>query len=292
MRRIAAILSPYTTSPEHLHDFVVTAEEAGLEELWIWEDCFRQSAYATAGAALAWTQQLRIGIGIAPMPLRNVAVSAMEIATLARMFPGRVLPGLGHGVPSWMSQVGARPASPLTLMREQVPALRALLGGETVSAEGRYVRLRDVALERPPVVVPRVYAAAEGPKTLRLAGATADGVVLDSRHTAAEVAAAVAAVRAGRAEAGRDGAADVIAYVVTAFGDDALVRAARAVDDVPDAADRVLAGSVAEVIAGAEAFFAAGVDDLVLLPTPDADLHVFFAAAGEVARAVAESDAR
>lgn len=287
MPRIGAIISPYTTPPESLRDALLVAEGAGVEEIWIWEDCFRQSAYAVAGAALAWTERLRIGIGISPLPLRNVAATAMEIATLERMFPARLLPGLGHGVQSWMAQVGARPASPLTLLREQVSALRSLLAGETVSAEGRYVRLREVALDWPPAAAPRVHAAAEGPKTLRLVGEVADGVVLDSRHTPAEVAASVAAVREGWADAGREGSPHVVAYVVTAFGAEAAVRASRAIDDVADAADRVLAGTVDEVVAGAEAFFAAGVDDLVLLPTPDADLAAFFADVGEITRRVA-----
>jgi alkanesulfonate monooxygenase SsuD/methylene tetrahydromethanopterin reductase-like flavin-dependent oxidoreductase (luciferase family) len=292
MPRIGAILSPYQHPPEDLRAAVTAAEAAGVAELWIWEDCFRQSAYAVAAAALAWTERLRIGIGIAPMPLRNVAVSAMEIASIERLFPGRLLPGLGHGVQDWMGQVGARVASPLTLMREQLPALRDLLAGETVTADGRYVHLDAVRLDWPPAAAPLVYAAAEGPKTLRLSGEVADGTVLDSNHTAAELAVAVEAVRAGRAAAGRDGAPDsrahdVVAYVVAAFGDRALERASAVIDDPADAAHRVLAGSVSEVAAGAEAFFAAGVDDVVLLPTPDADLTEFFEAAGEVSRLVA-----
>ena len=100
-----------------------------MDELWVWEDCFRESAFAAATAALAWSERIQVGIGIAPMPLRKVALTAMEIATIERMFPGRLLPGLGHGVLSWMGQVGARVASPLTLMREYVPALRDLLAG-------------------------------------------------------------------------------------------------------------------------------------------------------------------
>lgn len=170
MSRIGTIFSPYPHPPEQLRDAARAAEDAGVEELWLWEDCFRSSAWAAAAAALAVTDHLRIGVGIAPFPLRNVAASAMEVATIERMFPGRLLPGFGHGVQDWMRQVGAKAASPLTLMQEQLPALRSLLAGDTVSAEGRYVRLREVALDWPPAEAPLVYAAAEGPKTLALAG--------------------------------------------------------------------------------------------------------------------------
>ncbi len=286
MSRIGTIFSPYPHPPEELRDAARAAEDAGIEELWLWEDCFRSSAWAAAAAALAVTDHVRIGVGIAPFPLRNVAASAMEVATIERMFPGRLLPGFGHGVQDWMRQVGAKAASPLTLMQEQLPALRSLLAGDTVSAEGRYVRLREVALDWPPASAPLVYAAAEGPKTLALAGAVADGVILDSRHTVDEIAEAVGVVRAGRADAGRDGRTDVVAYVLTAFGPDAHERATAAAGDRADAAERVLAGSVTEVAEGVARFQAVGVDDVVLLPTDEVDLAAFYAAVGQVAIAV------
>lgn len=286
MSRIAAIFNPYTHTPDEFRDAVLAAESAGLPELWIWEDCFRQSAFATIGAALAWTEALRIGIGISPMPLRNVAATAMEVATIERLFPGRLLPGVGHGVLDWMGQVGARVASPLTLMREYVPALRSLLAGEEVTADGRYVTLDAVRLDYPPTTPPLVYAAAEGPKTLRLSGEVADGTVLDSGHTAAEYAVATASIREARTAAGRTGDHDVVAYVVAAFGPDAEARALADVGDKPDPAERALWGEPGEVAAAAQRFFDAGVDDVVLLPGSRGDIGEFYRAAAEVARLV------
>ncbi|WP_106814443.1 LLM class flavin-dependent oxidoreductase [Microbacterium timonense] len=288
MTRIGAIFNPYTHTPDEFRDAVLAAEAAGLPELWIWEDCFRQSAFASVGAALAWTEALRVGIGIAPMPLRNVAATAMEIATVERLFPGRLLPGVGHGVLAWMGQVGARVASPLTLMREYVPALRSLLAGDEVTADGRYVCLQGVRLDYAPRTPPLVYAAAEGPKTLRLSGEVADGTVLDSGHTPEEDAAAVSAIRDARAEAGRGGRHDVVAYVVTAFGPDAEARAVADVGDKPDPAERALWGEPAEVAAGAQRFFDAGVDDVVLLPASRGDIADFYRGAGEVSRLVSK----
>jgi alkanesulfonate monooxygenase SsuD/methylene tetrahydromethanopterin reductase-like flavin-dependent oxidoreductase (luciferase family) len=287
MTRIGAIFNPYTHAPDEFRDAVLAAESAGLAELWIWEDCFRQSAFATVGAALAWTDALRIGIGIAPMPLRNVAATAMELATIERLFPGRLLPGVGHGVLDWMGQAGARVASPLTLMREYVPALRSLLAGDEVTTSGRYVSLDAVRLDYPPTSPPLVYAAAEGPKTLRLSGEVADGTVLDSGHTADEYATATAAIREARALAGRGGRHDVVAYVVTAFGADAEARAIADVGDKPDPAERALWGDPAQVAAGAQRFFDAGVDDVVLLPASRGDIAEFYRASADVARLVA-----
>ncbi len=186
MTTLGAVLRPQLP-PERLRDVARLADDVGLEELWLWEDCFREGGISAAAAALAWTERLRVGVGLLPVPLRNVAVVAMEAATLHRMFPGRAVLGVGHGVQEWMGQVGARPESPLTLLREHLDALRALLGGERLSTRGRYVTLDDVALDWPPATPVPVLAGATGPRTLRLAGEAADGTVLTSSTTPAAV---------------------------------------------------------------------------------------------------------
>ena len=110
---------------------------------------------------------------------------------------------LTGGIAEWMHQVGAKPASQLTLLEEVTVAVRALLRGETVETEGRYVRLRGVALDHPPAIVPPVSLGVRGPKSLRLAGRHADGTVLDGSADPHGVAAARSTIDAGRSEAGR-----------------------------------------------------------------------------------------
>src|SRR5689334_5719894 len=189
MTALGAIFLP-ALPPERLRGVARAADEAGLEELWLWEDCFLESGIATAAAALAWSENLRVGVGLLPVPLRNVAITAMEIATLSRLFPGRARIGVGHGVQDWMGQVGARVESPVTLLREYLDALRALLNGETVSRDGRYVKLDKVALDWPPAEVPEIIAGATGPKTLRMLGEAADTVILTAGLSPSDVAGA------------------------------------------------------------------------------------------------------
>ena len=122
-----------THAPESLRALATSAESAGLDDLWVWEDCFKQSGLASAAAALAWTERVRVGIGLMPAPLRSTAITAMEVATLERAFPGRLVAGVGHGVQEWMGQAGVRVSSPLTLLREHTTALRALLSGGEVT---------------------------------------------------------------------------------------------------------------------------------------------------------------
>lgn len=203
MTTVGAVCWPQVP-PERLRDVARAAEDAGLDELWLWEDCFWGGAVPACAAALAWTSRLRVATGVLPVPLRNVATTAMDAAMLHRLFPGRMTLGVGHGVQSWMRQVGAAAESPLTLLREHLTALRALLRGEKLTVDGRYVRLDDVALEWLPAAPPPVLSAATGPRTLRLSGEAADGTILVSGTDPDGVRRARALIDEGRAAAGRD----------------------------------------------------------------------------------------
>jgi 5,10-methylenetetrahydromethanopterin reductase len=249
--------------PEQLREYVTGAEAAGLDEVWLWEDCFLEGGLTAATAALAWTTTLRVGLGLIPVPFRNPALAAMEIATVARLFPGRFSPAAGHGVTSWMDQVGALAASPLTLLREWVTATRALLHGQAVSTSGRYVRLAGVALDWPPQAVPPLLVGARGPRTLALAGEVADGVVLDAGLSPDGVRAAVAA-------AGISAPQEVVVYLPCGAGPDARDRLEAGLDPARGAGpDRVAVGSAQDVAAAIRAVAAAGATTVVLQPAGD-----------------------
>lgn len=282
MTGLGAVFRPQL-APERLRAVARVAEETGLEELWLWEDCFREGGISAAAAALAWTERVRVGVGLLPVPLRNVAVTAMEAATLHRMFPGRAILAVGHGVQDWMGQVGARAESPVTLLREHLLALRALLGGERVTTEGRYVRLDDVALDWPPGHAVEVLAGATGPRSLRLAGEAADGTVLTALTPPDGVRRARELIDEGRAAAGRTDAHKVVVYLLAATGPGAGERlraelVAEGVGPVPDLGVAGEAGAVAEAV---RRLTEAGADTVILQPTgdePDPEGFVRFAA--------------
>lgn len=140
--------------PSRIGEVAAWIEQSGVDEVWLAEDCFFAGGIAAAGAALASTERITVGLGILPAVARNAAFTAMEIAALADLFPGRITVGLGHGMPDWMRQIGAAPRSPLTALGEHLSAVRDLLAGGTVTVEGDYVRLDRVALDHPPALVP------------------------------------------------------------------------------------------------------------------------------------------
>ena len=172
---------------EQLPGFASQVERLGFDELWVVEDCFSAGGFTLASAALAATTSLKVGIGLLPTTVRNPAITAMEIAALARIFPSRLVVAFGHGVESWMIQIGARPANRLRTLAEVVTAVRELLEGKTVSMNGTHVSLANVALEHPPAQPPSILIGTTGQRGLELAGTLAGGVLLPEGATASAI---------------------------------------------------------------------------------------------------------
>jgi alkanesulfonate monooxygenase SsuD/methylene tetrahydromethanopterin reductase-like flavin-dependent oxidoreductase (luciferase family) len=262
--------------------FAQRAEQLGFDELWVVEDLGFRGGIAQAAAVLARTERMIVGIGILPAGARNVAFAAMELATLAQLFPGRLIAGIGHGMPGWMRQIGAWPESPLTLLREYTLALRGMLRGEPGPEAGRYVRVEGVLIGEVPEIVPPVVLGVRGPRSLAVAGEVADGVNLAEPAAPGYITAALG-------QAGRVPGAprfEVIAYDLAVVDDDPSrarmrVRPALAPVGKPDWAPHLAPLPFADDLArmradsaDGEAFAAAVPDDwvdaLTLAGTPDA----------------------
>lgn len=230
--RTTGVMVPRDLPAERVLPFVVEAERLGFDEAWVVEDLGFRGGVAQAAAALAVTSRIRVGVGILPAAARQVAFAAMEVATLAELFPGRVDVGVGHGSKGWMQQLGIWPASPLTLLQEWLQATRALLHGERLELTGRYVTLDDVGLETVPSVVPPLLAGVRGPRSLQLAGRHADGTVLAEPAGPEYVAESLGHIAA-------EGPHRVVAYNVARVDDDGdraveLARPAMAPFGLPD----------------------------------------------------------
>jgi alkanesulfonate monooxygenase SsuD/methylene tetrahydromethanopterin reductase-like flavin-dependent oxidoreductase (luciferase family) len=167
-------------------------------------------------------------------------------------------------------------------MREYVPALRALLAGESVSTEGRYVKLRDVRLDWPPLERVPVLAAGEGPKTIALTGEVADGIVITTGSTPRMVRESVASVRASGAPEGFE----VVVFLMAEFGDGAAERAEREFDLWKQTGERRFAaiGSDAAIEATVRDFVDAGATTVLLQSgSHETDLPGYAASVGRIA---------
>lgn len=270
--RVGCVFRPQF-APERLAGAARAADAAGLNELWLWEDCFLAGGISAAAIALSHSDRLTVGVGVLPVPMRNVAAAAMEIATLARAFPGRVRIGLGHGVLEWMGWIGARVESPMTLLREYLVCLSALLRGERVTFDGRYVRLEDVALDWPPTEPVELLAGGVGPKTLRLTGELASGTVITGGTTPDGLRTALGHVRDGAGESTRA----VVTYLLCTTGPTAQadLRAEAEFWKLDPTDDVGVFGDAARIAAGARRWVDAGADTVVLQPTASVDVEAF-----------------
>ncbi|MFX4292214.1 LLM class flavin-dependent oxidoreductase [Streptomyces bohaiensis] len=292
------LLLPRDLPAGQLLDYARRAQDAGFAALWVVEDMSWRGGIAQAAAVLGATR-LEVGIGILPAGARNAVYAAMEVATLAQLFPGRLTVGVGHGMPEWMRAAGAWSPRPLGVLADHVTTLRTLLRGGRIApvAKGPEVALDPSAV---PDQVPDVLLGVRGPRSLALSGRVADGTVLAEPTSPEYVRAALAAV-APR------GPHRLAAFNVAAVDEDrgrALARARPALawigepDWAPhlapmdigagvralreECADReefarrlpdawvarlALAGTPAEVRTRLAALGAAGVTDAVLLPT-------------------------
>lgn len=87
--RLAAIFPP-SQAPERLLPAAAAAEDSGLAELWVWEDCFSESGIATA-TTFSWT-----GSG---GPADVVVFTSASAASPRRTSPPRSASTAGPGRP-------------------------------------------------------------------------------------------------------------------------------------------------------------------------------------------------
>lgn len=155
----------------HVIACLKVAEDVGFDHAWfadshlIWHDV---SPYLTA-AALS-TSRLRVGPLVTNPVTRHPSVVASSLATLAELFDGRAVIGLGRG-DSAVRTMG-RPPMTVGEFRGALRLIRSLCQGEEVELEGTKVRFAWLTRKVP------VLVAAYGPKVLRLAGELADGLIL------------------------------------------------------------------------------------------------------------------
>lgn len=191
------------TPPEQIPAVASSAERLGYSEVWVAEDYFCYGGFTGAALALGATERIKVGLGVTASTPRHPAVTAMETATLARTYPGRFLPGIGHGVPFWMDQMGVRAKSPLTALTECIDGIRRLLAGETLDLEGGEFSFRSITAAHPPEQEVPLLTGVIGPKSLRLSGRIADGTVMSVLTGTAYLDNATKQIHEGMAEGAR-----------------------------------------------------------------------------------------
>ncbi|HVM65623.1 MAG TPA: LLM class flavin-dependent oxidoreductase [Acidimicrobiales bacterium] len=158
----------------------------------LWADC-----YASMMFAATLTSRPALAVTVSNPMTRHPAVAASAAAAVQQVSGGRFALGLASG-DSALRNIGVRPSTVAELEAYAV-AVRELTAGRACEWHGQRLELHWLGS---PTRV-RVWLAAEGPATQRLAGRIADGVVLSNCLTRERLDAALANVAEGAAEVGR-----------------------------------------------------------------------------------------
>ncbi|CAB4685892.1 MAG: LLM class flavin-dependent oxidoreductase [Actinobacteria bacterium] len=188
-------------------ELVRYAEDKGFDAVWQADSRLVRDAVVPMAAFGATTNRIKIGSGVIDCWTRNPARLASTFSTLDDLAPGRYICGLGAWWDPLAAKVGIERLRPLTVMREIVTVVRALLNNETVTFDGHYVHLDGVELdyvyqERRPKDVP-IYIGATGMQMMELTGEIADGAVLNYLVSPSYNVGALEALARGAAKAGR-----------------------------------------------------------------------------------------
>ena len=188
-------------------DYARRAEERGFEAVWQAESRLVREATVPMAAYAAVTGRIKVGAGVVSIWTRNVGLLAATFSTLDDLAPGRILLGLGAWWDPLATKVGIDRSRPLLAMRECVEATRRLLALERVTYHGEFVHLDDVEIDivhgdRSPKRVP-IYIGATGMRMMELAGAIADGVILNYMVPPDYTGRALAALARGAQSCGR-----------------------------------------------------------------------------------------
>jgi len=208
--------------PADIPGLAALAETKGFGEVWLTEDLWYSSGVVAATAALAATQTIPVGLGIQSAVTRHVSIQALDFATIEAMFPGRFWPGIGLGLPAWLDQMGIMPPAPMRAVREAVQHTKALLAGESVTADATH-KLSDIKLAYPAETVPPIYVGAVGPKSIVQTGRIAEGLVASTTSGVAYIEWARKLLDAGAAEAGDGKPRRIVTFALFCGDDDAAL---------------------------------------------------------------------
>lgn len=181
--------------PEFLR-LVPMADRLGFKNLGV-GDCppLYHDVYVKGSLAAQQTRNIRIGPYVTNPVTRHPSVTAGAAATLDEVSGGRAFLGVGGG-DSALYNIGLKGAG-VDQIEEYVSTIRTLYRDHEVQFQGKHVRL---AWTKRPVPV---YMAASGPKGLRAAGRSADGVIVGTGVLPEVVADSLSHIDAGAKESGR-----------------------------------------------------------------------------------------
>jgi len=164
-------------SPDEFESMVRLVDQHGYDYLWMTDSSLHsRNPYVYLSHAARLSSRLKLGTAVTNAQSRHPGIVAVNAATLDEFAPGRTILGIGVGDRP-LRALGMPPAR-LADLEASVRDVRRLLNGETVTSDERGFAFDGAHLRYPANPDIPVFLSASGPKTLQLAGAIADGVIL------------------------------------------------------------------------------------------------------------------
>lgn len=185
-----------------LAHYTKLAEDQGFDNVWITDHYNNRDVYTTLAVLALNTNKIKLGTGVTNPYTRNIAITASSIAAVNEISGGRAILGLGPGDKATFDAMGIEWVKPLATSKESIQALREFFAGKKVNIDGERIKIAGAKMAFKAGNIP-IYLGAQGPKMLELAGEVADGVLINASHPK-DFEAAIEAIKAGAAKAGRD----------------------------------------------------------------------------------------
>jgi len=173
----AGVVLQGVDDPDTYRDMVRRIDELGFDRLWMTDSSLHaRDPFCYLTLASSVSARLLLGTAVTNPVTRHPAIVATAIATLDEISGGRAILGIGAGDRPLVA-LGQRPAR-VAELADSIDAIRKLVAGEIVTRRGDGFELEEAHMRFPsPREIP-VFISASGERTLELAGAVADGVVL------------------------------------------------------------------------------------------------------------------
>jgi 5,10-methylenetetrahydromethanopterin reductase len=209
-------------SVQEMIELAQLGDQIAMESIWMSDHlCFRDSL-TTAMALLGATKKIKVAAAPMSPYSRHPIITAMAIATMEELAPGRVIAGPGTGNAAALREAGMESPRPLQTMREYVEILRRFLRGEAVNFTGKMFQINGAKMGFQPSRAIPMYITAVRPRMLQLAGEIGDGVLLSAGCAPKYIAKCVGEIAAGAAKAGKAlDQVDVAGFVTASVSDDA-----------------------------------------------------------------------
>ena len=169
--QVSIRVPPFAPVPE-VTRFTQRCEEAGFDGVgFIDSQMITRDVFVVLAHAAAATSRVRLVPAVTNPQTRHVSVLASAARSLADLAPDRVEIWFGRGFSS-TNMVGL-PQATTAQLRRTIEQYRGLLAGDWDVFPGAHTHMYSGDRTQVPIVL-----AASGPKTLRLGGELADGVVM------------------------------------------------------------------------------------------------------------------